>query len=179
MKHANLHALSGMKKRIAGPDGFTVLEIIVVSLLIGIIGATSLNGLGSGVQGFIAAKERKALYDDGMLALERMIREIRAASLIITPAQGNSGSSLNFTKGSYESFTAPTSDNSTDITFRENGTSLEREGDLSGTAVLADNISNFQATHEAGNYITLELSLNSTNGGTLSMRTKVFARNVP
>jgi type II secretory pathway pseudopilin PulG len=168
-----------IRQRIFGSEGFTILEIITVCLLLGIIGATSLHGLGSGIEGFITARERKAIYDDGILAIERMVREIRSASQIITPTQGNSGSSLNFTKESYESFTIPTSDNSTDITFRKNGTSLEREGDLSGIAVLADNLSNFQATHESGNYITLELTLNSTNGGTLSMRTKVFARNVP
>ena len=167
------------KKKKIHENGFTVLEILVVALLLGIIGATSIHGLGSGIEGFIKVKERKEIYDDGMLALERMVREIRSASQIVAPVEGASANSLNFTKGSYETFTAPTSDNSTDITFRKNGTSLERLGDLSGTAVLSDNVSSFTATHEEGNYITLELSLNSTNGGTLSMRTKVFARNVP
>jgi len=154
-------------------SGFTLIEIIVVLVILGFLGAATFRFVLLGVEFFVSSREHKQLSDEGRLALERMVRELRTASQINSPSAGSTGSSVNFTKISYDYATgAPT-----DITFQQNGSSLERTGNSAATVVLASNVSSFQATYESSG-ITLALTLTSANGGTVSIRTKVSGRNM-
>jgi prepilin-type N-terminal cleavage/methylation domain-containing protein len=156
--------------------GFTLIEMIMVMVILGIIGTITFQVLSAGVETFVVSRERKDLYDQGRLALERMAREIRAASGIAYPVVGASGTYINFTMAAAQPGAL---DTSTSFTYQVNGGNLERVGDVSGTHTLASDVSTFTVTHEAGNYLSLELSLSSTKGGTVSMRTGVHARNGP
>ncbi len=158
--------------------GFTLIEIVMVMVLLSIVGVISVQVISSAVDTFVISRDRKELYDQGRLALERMTREIRVANSVSYPAAGNSGTYIDFTKEAYGFSSGSPSDTSTTMTFQVNGTDLERVGDVSGTTVLASDVSSFLVTHEAGNLVTLELSINSSKGGTISFRTKVYPRNL-
>jgi prepilin-type N-terminal cleavage/methylation domain-containing protein len=137
-----------LTSRCSRQKGFTLIEVVMVIVLLGIIGLITFQVLFSGVETFAKARARKDLYDQARLALERMVREIRDADQIVSPTPGSSGSSINFTKV----HTSP-ADSSTTITFQLNGANLERVGDASGTVVLASNVTAFQATQEAKNLV--------------------------
>ena len=156
--------------------GFTLIEMIMVMVILGIIGTITFQVLSAGVETFVVSRERKDLYDQSRLALERMAREIRAASGIAYPEVGASGTYINFTMATAQPGAL---DTSTSFTYQVNGGNLERVGDVSGTHTLASDVSTFTATHEAGNYLSLELKLSSTKGGDVLMRTGVHARNGP
>jgi prepilin-type N-terminal cleavage/methylation domain-containing protein len=160
-------------------QGFTLIEMVMVIVVLGIIGLITFKVLFSGVQTFVLSRERQDLYDQGRMAMERMVREIRVASQIAYPTLGNSGTYLNFSKATYTYATGAPFDASTVLTYRLNGTSLERSGNVSGNAVIASGLAAFTVTHLTGDYMSLELSLSSTKGGTLSLRTEVYPRDLP
>ena len=70
--------------------GFTLIEIIVVIVILGIIGGITFHFVGYGVEAFKKSSARKELYDQGRLALERMVRELRDAKEV----EGSSSSSI-------------------------------------------------------------------------------------
>lgn len=170
--------MSHMIKMDTGEKGFTLIEIVMVMVLLSIVGVISVQVISSAVDTFVVSRDRKELYDQGRLALERMTREIRVANAVSYPAVGNSGSYIDFTKEAYGFSSGAPSDTSITMTFQVNGIDLERIGDVSGTTVLASDVSSFLVTHEVGNFVTLELSLNSSKGGTVFFRTKVYPRNL-
>jgi prepilin-type N-terminal cleavage/methylation domain-containing protein len=123
--------------------GYTLIEIVMVIVILGIIGAFTFQIVAAGVQAFKKSSARKDLYDQGRLALERMVRELRDAKEVT----GSASSSITFKKA----HPAQAADNTEEIKFQINGTNLERVGDPSGTpvtAVLASNVSSFQVTEE-------------------------------
>jgi prepilin-type N-terminal cleavage/methylation domain-containing protein len=131
-----------MAKAESNQKGYTLIEIVMVIVLLGIIGVVTFQVVFSGVETFTKARDRKDLYDQAKLAMERMVREIRDANQIVTPAVGSTATSINFIKA----HTSP-GDTSTDITFQLD---LERVGDVSGTVDLASSltaVTGFQATH--------------------------------
>jgi prepilin-type N-terminal cleavage/methylation domain-containing protein len=140
-----------MRTALSNRNGFTLVEIIMVIVLLGIMGVITFQVVFSGVETFVRARDRKELYDQGRLALERMIREVRAASQIAYPAAGSSGTYLNFTRATYAYAAGAPLDTSLNITYQLNGTMLERVGSGSGTVDLASSVTNltgFQVNRE-------------------------------
>jgi prepilin-type N-terminal cleavage/methylation domain-containing protein len=130
-----------MRTAIGGQKGFTLIEIVMVIVILGVIGAFTFQFVAHGVQAFKKSSARKDLYDQGRLALERMVRELRDTKEVT----GSSGSSITFKKA----HPAQAADNTEEVKFQLNGTSLERVGDPNGTpatAVLASNVSSFTVT---------------------------------
>ena len=62
-----------------GASGFTLVELVVVILLVGIIGGLGSMIIGNFVSGFTQGAERQALAGAGRIAVERMSRELRRA----------------------------------------------------------------------------------------------------
>ena len=125
--------------------GYTLIEIIIVIVILGIIGAFTFQMVAAGVQAFKKSSARKDLYDQGRLALERMVRELRDGKEI-TDCSSNS---ITFKKA----HPAQAADNLEEVKFQLVGTDLKRVGDPSGTpqtAVLASNVTSFQVGEEGG-----------------------------
>jgi prepilin-type N-terminal cleavage/methylation domain-containing protein len=127
-----------MFRAIGGQKGFTLVEIVMVIVILGVIGAFTFQFVAHGVQAFKKSSARKDLYDQGRLALERMVRELRDTKEVT----GSASSSITFKKA----HPGQAADNIEEIKFELNGTNLERVGDPSGTpatAILASNVSSF------------------------------------
>ena len=110
----------------------------MVIVILGVIGAFTFQFVAQGVLAFKKSSARKDLYDQGRLALERMVRELRDTKEVT----GSAGSSITFKKA----HPAQAADNTEEVKFELNGTNLERVGDPNGTpatAVLASNVSSF------------------------------------
>jgi prepilin-type N-terminal cleavage/methylation domain-containing protein len=72
-----------MLRAVGGQKGFTLIEMIIVIVILGIIGGISFQVVAYGVEAFKKSSARKDLYDQGRLALERMAREIRDAKELV------------------------------------------------------------------------------------------------
>ena len=63
--------------RFEGEKGFTLIEIIMVIVLLGIIGAMGSDIIATSFKGFSDTDARMELFEEGKLAMMRMEREIR------------------------------------------------------------------------------------------------------
>ena len=142
--------------------GFSLIELIVVIVILSILGLISFSFLGNSMKTYMLVKDGNLIYDEGLMALERMTREIRDAryqppTYTLTPVPNTS---ITFTRKH------PTpQDTSTNITFRINGNQLERMGNVSGTHILAGHVTSFSPTLN-GKTVKLELGLEINSGGT-------------
>lgn len=58
--------------------GFTLVEVILVMVLLGIIAAVGAQIMGAGLQSYVATRDSLNVDAQARLALERMTRELRA-----------------------------------------------------------------------------------------------------
>ena len=158
--------------------GFTLIEIIVVIVILSIVSAITIKFLADSLQIYTITVYRKTIFDEGKLALERMCRDIRDASTII----GTTASSIAFTR---TNATGTGQDGAGErIRFDLSGTTLRKAKgvDASGNGgtpyTMADNVSAFAVTN-ATNEIQLQLTLNWASGGTVTLQTKVYPKNLP
>lgn len=61
------------------PNGFTLIELIIVIVLLGIVGAMGAGFISQAFTGFFGADVRMEMYEEGKSALVRMEREIHIA----------------------------------------------------------------------------------------------------
>jgi len=130
-----------MPRVIGGQKGFTLVEMVMVIVILGVIGAFTFQFVAHGVLAFKKSSSRKDLYDQGRLALERMVRELRDTKEVT----GSASSSITFKKA----HPAQAADNTEEIKYELVGNELKRIGDPAGTpvtAVLASNVSSFVVT---------------------------------
>lgn len=70
--------------------GFTLIEVIITIVILGIVAGLGATLLQEGFKGFFASKDRSAVTQQGRIAEERMRREIASAKkpnqLVITPS---------------------------------------------------------------------------------------------
>ena len=154
--------------------GFSLIEMIVVIVILSIVGLMVFSFLGNSMASYMIVKERDRIYDEGLMAMERMTREIKDArydgvTYLITNV---ANTSVTFTRQH-----ATPQDASTSITFRRNGNVLERQGNVSGTNVLAGNVASFTPTIVSGKNVNLSLGLTVAGGGSLVFQSTAAARN--
>jgi prepilin-type N-terminal cleavage/methylation domain-containing protein len=162
------------------PKGFTLIEIIVVIVILSIVSAITIKFLTDSLRIYTMTVNQKTLLDEGKLALERMCRDIRDARSITTPAAGGSGSTIRFRRDN-----ATTQDVvNEDIRFQLTGTTIEKDkANPNVTVALASNVTGFtvtrgQAATNDTNEITLVLTLSLTSGEKVTLRTKVYPKNL-
>ncbi len=136
--------------------GFTLVETVVVILLLGILSAGAFYGILSGVEIYLTAT-RGFLnpFQEGRTALEKMAREIRETNPgSVTIAGGE----VSFSKQSDHITPLDASEN---IRFFQSGTEIRREGDLSGTRVLAARIQagSFSPSQDSRGVVTLSFNI--------------------
>ena len=155
------------------PRGFSLIEMIVVIVILSIVGLMVFNFLGNSMASYMIVKERDRIYDEGLLAMERMTREIKDARYdsVSYPITAVANTSITFSRKH-----GTPQDTSTSITFRRNGNVLERVGNVSGTHVLAGNVASFSPI-VSGKNVNLSLGLTVAGGGTLVLQSSAAARN--
>ena len=129
-----------MRFRALSENGYTLIELVMVIVILGVIGGFTFQVVAAGVQAFKKSSARKDLSDQGRLALERMVRELRDAKEITA----TSSDSITFNKVHKSA-----QDSAEEIKFQKNGANLERIADPSDSAlqaVLAANVDTFQVT---------------------------------
>ena len=66
-------------KRAHGQRGFTLVELVIVIVLVGVLGGILALQLAPTMQGYLAVSRRAALTDQTDTALRRIVQEVRAA----------------------------------------------------------------------------------------------------
>jgi prepilin-type N-terminal cleavage/methylation domain-containing protein len=148
--------------------GYTVIELIVVIIILGVLGVSTFSFLGDSMRAYIKVEGRKVLYDEGRQALARMVMEIRDGNQNASITTTTSG--ITFTRSH------PTA---TTVTFSLSGTTLYR---VSGgaTNALAGNVQTFTPSVSGtspNQTVTLDLTMTASGSGTLNFRTTVYPRN--
>jgi MSHA biogenesis protein MshO len=139
--------------------GFTLIELILVIVLIGITAGSTAMLVLQGTQSYADLIERKESLHNARLAMERISREVRQASNASTV----SASRLRINGGLLEFFhDAATS------TVKIGGTSQPAEG-----RILADGVGSLTFTMDNSNDW---VSVNLTEASGLKYRTKVYLR---
>jgi prepilin-type N-terminal cleavage/methylation domain-containing protein len=155
--------------------GFTLIEIIIVIVILSIISAISIKFVVDSLRIYTMTVNQKALFDEGKLALERMVRDIRDARAVAEPDPGETVSDVRITR------TNATAQDGTGeaIRFVLSGTTLQkRKSDPSVMLIdLASNVSTFTATRGATTEITIVLTLSLASGENVTLRTKVYPKN--
>jgi len=156
--------------------GFTLIEIIIVIVILGIVSAITIKFLTDSLRIYTMTVKQKTLFDEGKLALQRMCRDIRDARSIT----GTTATSISFTRND-----ATTQDGAGEnIRFDLSGSTLRKVKNAGGAPenpiAMADNVSTF-AVINATNEIQLQLTLQSVFGGTtmtVTLQTKVYPKNL-
>lgn len=116
--------------------GFTLIEMIMVIMLIGIVAAIIAIPLSQGVKGWFQATSREGISQSGRIGIERMTREIRNTARTAANApciSAATDTSFSFSDSSGNLTTCAS------ITFTLSVPDITRT-DTSGTFTLADNI---------------------------------------
>ena len=152
--------------------GFTLIEIIIVIVILGIVSAITIKFLTDGLRIYTMTVNQKTLFDEGKLALERMCRDIRDANSIT----GSSATSITFIR---TNATGPGQDTANEtITYRLIGGNLEKVK-ASTPYVIAGNVFAFTVTQGADNEIKLVITLSLGTGENVTLQTKVYPKNFP
>ncbi len=155
-------------------NGFTIIELIITIVILGIIGVFTFQFITSGIESYITVSAGEDVARETRLALERMAREVRAATNgvsdpIILPLAGASDNKISFNR------TPTATDNSTQVTFQVASGTLQRKRDNNTPEPLASNVSSFTVTR-IGERITLDLTLLVSGQTPVQQRTLVYPR---
>lgn len=165
------------RSKYVNEKGYTLIEIIIVIVILGIVGGITFQFVAHGVEAFKKSRDRKDLYDQGRLALERMTRELRDAKEVT--ASGNDNITFKVAHPSAYGVTE-------EIKYQLNGTDLERVADPSTATppypVLASNVSSFTVTPEdiggGGGTGTCSINFDGANSGSGSGSQLTFSHTI-
>ena len=171
--------LEPLNPRILEPfsKGFTMIEIIIVIVILSIVSAITIKFLVDGLRIYTMTVNQKMLFDEGKLALERMVRDIRDARAMAEPDAGETVSDVRITRTN-----ATAQDQAGEaIRFVLSGTTLQKRKSAPSAMFidLASNVSTFTATRGATTEITIVLTLSLATGENVTLKTNVYPKNFP
>lgn len=132
------------------PEGFTLIELVLVILVIGILAAVLVTPFRQGVQGFVAVETRADLTSQAREATTRMVREMRNI-------QKKGSNAPNISSADATSITFVDARNDT-ITFALSGSTVQRNTDT-----LVDQVSGLQFRYFNGSNAELIPPLSATD----------------
>jgi prepilin-type N-terminal cleavage/methylation domain-containing protein len=157
--------------------GFTFIEVVIVIVILSIVSVIGINFLIDSLKVYTLAVNQKTLFDEGKLALERMVRDIRDARAVAEPDSGETVDEIRITRTN-----ATAQDYAGEaIRFVMSGTTLQkRKSDPSVMLIdLASNVSTFTATRGATtDEITIVLILSLASGENVTLQTTVYPKNL-
>lgn len=141
--------------------GFTLVEMVLVLILLGLVTAMAVPAMLGGFKAYTQQRETTEIERQAMLALERITREIRLGTNIVT-----GGSTVSFTRGG-----TPTT-----IGFdgAANELYLQRGAGNQPLAGRVTGVSFSEETHEDARYIHVQFSV---AGSTHTWQTTLYPRN--
>jgi prepilin-type N-terminal cleavage/methylation domain-containing protein len=153
-----------------GGRGFTLIEMIVVIVILSIASAITIKFLIDSLKIYSMTVNQKILFDEGKLALEQMCRGIRDARSIT----GVTASSITFVRDDATAYDVA----GEAIIFQLNAGALQKvKASPVSTRTMAANVTAF-AVANATNEIQLTLTLSLTSGENVTLRTKVYPKNL-
>jgi prepilin-type N-terminal cleavage/methylation domain-containing protein len=172
--------MSMQKKDRRSERGFTLIELILVMVIIGVLSAVIAPPLMEGTKGWTWTTQRKDLSQQARIAMDRIVREIRN-----TGRKADDTPCISSAAAASFSFSDVNGDliNCNSITFSLSGSQV-----LRGAAVLADNVSAFQMTYYDNNNGTtstasavrrLSIALTLSSGSqSVSLDNEVYLKNM-
>lgn len=154
--------------------GYTLIEIIIAILVTGLLASFLFSPISTVARSYLALNNWADLYSEASTALERMSREIRDAETVTVL----STQKIRILKAN------PTQqDTNLYVTFMLAGGSLQRGSSATATeptnyTVLASRCLAF-TVGQAGQEITLVLTLGSGGDTSVTLRTKICPKNLP
>jgi len=157
-----------MRSKMTGRNrqkGFTLIEMIVVLVLVGILSAIAGMGIVTLIQGYLFSKDNAALSAKANLALARINRELQEC--------------YNCTGSSGASVTMPFTNNLGSRHLRLNGTTIQLSSDGTNWDDLLNKVSSFTMRYNADKSITVTIQSTEKPGGVTVQQftTRVFPRN--
>jgi prepilin-type N-terminal cleavage/methylation domain-containing protein len=165
----------GSKNRKA-EDGFTLIEIIMAMVLMGVMGMFSVQFISSLAQTNQLSAGQKDLVDEAKLAMEFMTRELRMADTRTTSIVWTA-TSITFSKlSAYEQDT-----NIADILYSyNNGTGKIERTSNGTTTTVATQVTAFVINKDTNNdgkdYYTIRMELTGVNGENFMLASGVVPR---
>lgn len=182
--NASRHYCDQGQSRQAGSNGFTLIEIIMAISLASVLGLFTIQFVSQAARATQLSKTQKDLVDAGKLAMEYMVRELRAADTTHNPFVVTT-TSIKFDK--LIAFEQDT--NKCQIEYSYSAGSLKRTthagsdtacSTFSGTTVttLATGITSFAITESVGdpNYYVITMTLTGSEGNTFQLESAVRPR---
>ena len=121
-----------MRKKILNEKGFTLIEIIISLMLVGIIAVFAGMGIVSVAKGFLFTKTNAETVQKGQAAFTRLVKEFT----VISSVTSGTSTSISFT--SYKSALSEAHS----VSWAGAGTDLLLDGDI-----LTDNVSAFELAY--------------------------------
>lgn len=174
--------------------GFTLIEVIVVLILLGIIGTLAGMGVVKGVEGYLLSKENATMTQKTQLAMTRLALEFENLTSVDSYTQSGSSITYSIKPGPDEAEVPQRS-----IALVDNEIKIDIDGSNPATGdILIDNVNSFQLDYyevsddgtntqvawsgDISNLymirVTLALNRPDSNGGTLSFSTVVNPRRI-
>jgi len=156
--------------------GFTLIEVIVVLILVGIMAAMAGTGLVTAVQGYLMAAENAEVSQKAQMAMTRLTREIHQCSDCDV---GNAPPGPLGTAYNYRIFDEAHPDSEVSRKLEIWGNELKLGPQSGDTFVLVDQVQSFSlARNGADGTITITLVMTHKFGGNQTFVTKILPRNI-
>ncbi len=167
-------------RHLKNPCGFTLVEMVIAIVLMGVIGIFSTQFITSITQSAQQTTVQKGLVDDAKLAMEYLIREVRVASEEINDVAFNSSaSSADITFDKFNGYTEDTS--AVGIVYAWTSASQALTRTSGGTTTtLATQITSFTIVEKAppadSNFYVFTMTLQGSNGENFTLESGVRPR---